>query len=135
MTFNVRPEKQENLCSIFHARFSHLRTIIPNTRQAQLMDYILLGWQTSTYKLKNSNQKWFMKEFSKIVDETGIALSTLKRYLKEFEDEGLIERRQALYSRNSETGFDCKKGCYISITSKFIFLLMIKIKTFQLHLH
>jgi len=121
-----------NLCSIFHARFKRLRELIPNARSAQLMDYILLGWQNSNYKLKDSDQKWFMKEYSKIVDETGIALSTLKRYLKEFEEEGLIERRQALYSRNSETGFDCKKGCYISITSKFIFLLNDKNQNFSI---
>lgn len=62
----------ENLCSIFHARFKRLREIIPNARAAQLIDYIILGWQTSSYKLKNSDQKWFMKEYKTLVAETGI---------------------------------------------------------------
>lgn len=113
----------ENLCSIFHARFKRLREIIPNARAAQLIDYIILGWQTSSYKLKNSDQKWFMKEYKTLVAETGIPLSSLKRYLKDFKDAGLIETRQALYARTTDTKFEVKKGCYIVITPKLLNLL------------
>lgn len=123
MITNAQKQNTENLSSIFHARFKNLRKIIPNIKQAQLMDYILLGWQTSTYSLSKSKNKWFMKEYPKIVEETGIPLSSLKRYLKEFEDAGFIERRQALYSRSNEDGFVVKKGCYISINQDFINLL------------
>ena len=112
-----------NLCSIFHARFKRLREIIPNARAAQLMDYILLGWQNSNYKLKDSDQKWFMKEYKKLVEDTGIPLSSLKRYLKDFKDNGLINTKQALYSRSNASGFEVKKGCYIYITPKLLNLL------------
>lgn len=113
----------KNLSSIIHARFKRLREIIPNVRAAQLMDYILLGWQTSNYKLKNSNHKWFMKEYKNLVEDTGIPLSSLKRYLKDFKDNGLIDTKQALYSRSNESGFEVKKGCYINITPKLLNLL------------
>ena len=118
--------KKDNLCSIFHARFKRLREIIPNARAAQLMDYILLGWQTSNYKLKNSDNKWFMKEYKDLVEDTGIPLSSLKRYLKDFKDNGLINTKQALYSRSNESGFEVKKGSYISITPKLINLLQVE---------
>lgn len=113
-----------NLCSIFHVRFKHLMKVIPSARKAQLVDYILLGWQTSTYTLKNSNNKWFMKPYAEIVEDTGIPKSTLERYIKELHDEGFIERRQALYSRTKEQGgFEVKKGNYIHITDKLLTLI------------
>ncbi|HAT9649192.1 TPA: hypothetical protein JBD48_15965 [Legionella pneumophila subsp. pneumophila] len=113
-----------NLCSIFHLRFKNLIKVIPSTRKAQLVDYILLGWQTSTYKLKGSDQKWFMKPYDQIVEDTGIPKSTLERYIKELHDDGFIERRQALYSLTKEQGeFEVKKGTYIYITQKLLTLL------------
>ncbi|HFC9843794.1 TPA: helix-turn-helix domain-containing protein [Legionella pneumophila] len=99
--------------------------VIPSARKAQLVDYILLGWQTSTYTLKNSDHKWFMKPYAEIVEDTGIPKSTLERYIKELHDEGFIERRQALYSRTKEHGgFEVKKGTYIHITDKLLKLIM-----------
>ncbi|HAT4481962.1 TPA: helix-turn-helix domain-containing protein, partial [Legionella pneumophila] len=113
-----------NLCSIFHVRFKHLMKVIPSARKAQLVDYILLGWQTSTYTLKNSSNKWFMKPYTEIVEDTGIPKSTLERYIKELVEEGFIERRQALYSRTKEQGgFEVKKGSYIHITDKLLALI------------
>ena len=113
-----------NLCSIFHARFKNLVKVINSTPKAQLVDYILLGWQTSTYKLKNSDKKWFMKPYDLIVSETGIPKSTLERYLKELDNEGFIERRQALYSKKNGQGeFEVKKGGYIYITDKLLSLI------------
>lgn len=113
-----------NLCSIFHVRFKHLMKVIPSARKAQLVDYILLGWQTSTYTLKNSSNKWFMKPYAQIVEDTGIPKSTLERYIKELVEEGFIERRQALYSRTKEQGgFEVKKGNYIHITDKLLALI------------
>lgn len=113
-----------NLCSIFHSRFKHLIRVIPSARKAQLMDYILLGWQTSTYKLKGSDKKWFMKPYSEIIKDTGIPESTLQRYIRELTEAGFIERRQALYSRTKEEGaFEVKKGNYIHITEQLLVLL------------
>lgn len=123
MKMEINSKTNQNLCSIFHARFKCLREIIPNIRAAQLMDYILLGWQSSNYKLKNSDKTWFMKPYNIMTQETGISLSTLKRYLKDFEDADLIERQQHLFSRTTEYGFEVKKGCYIRITDKLINLL------------
>ena len=118
-----------NLCSIFHNRFKNLIKIIPSARKAQLVDYILLGWQTSTYTLKGSNQKWFMKPYTEIVEDTGIPKSTLERYIKELAEEGFIERRQALYSRTKEQGgFEVKKGTYIHVTDKLLTLIYPKPK-------
>ncbi|MFS9378591.1 helix-turn-helix domain-containing protein [Legionella pneumophila] len=98
--------------------------VIPSARKAQLVDYILLGWQTSTYTLKNSSNKWFMKPYTEIVEDTGIPKSTLERYIKELVEEGFIERRQALYSRTKEQGgFEVKKGNYIHITDKLLALI------------
>lgn len=113
-----------NLCSIFHSRFKNLIKIIPSARKAQLIDYILLGWQQSLYKLKDSDKKWFMKPYSQIVADTGIPLSTLERYISELDKSGFIERRQALFSRTNEQGeFEVKKGTYICITEKLLNLL------------
>lgn len=113
-----------NLCSIFHLRFKSLMKVIPSARKAQLVDYILLGWQTSTYTLRNSDRKWFMKPYAEIVEDTGIPKSTLERYIKELVEEGFIERRQALYSRTKEQGgFEVKKGSYIHITDKLLALI------------
>ena len=113
-----------NLCSIFHSRFKNLIKVIPSTRKAQLLDYILLGWQTSIYTLKGSDKKWFMKPYSQIVEDTGIPKSTLERYIKELADAGFIERRQALYSRTVGQGtFEVKKGTYIYITEQLLALL------------
>ncbi|AUH74215.1 helix-turn-helix domain-containing protein [Legionella sainthelensi] len=113
-----------NLCSIFHVRFKNLMKVIPSARKAQLVDYILLGWQSSTYKLKNSDLIWFMKPYAQIVEDTGIPKSTLERYIKELHEAGFIERRQALYSRTKEQGgFEVKKGTYIHITKKLLDLL------------
>lgn len=118
-----------NFCSIFHVRFKHLMKVIPSARKAQLVDYILLGWQTSTYKLKGSDKKWFMKPYAEIVEDTGIPKSTLERYIKELVEEGFIERRQALYSRTKEQGgFEVKKGTYIHITDKLLALLKLSQK-------
>lgn len=98
--------------------------VIPSARKAQLLDYILLGWQNSSYRLKNSDNKWFMKPYAQIVEDTGIPQSTLERYIKQLNDEGFIERRQALYSRKGENGlFVVRKGCYINITAKLLSLL------------
>lgn len=114
----------ENFCSIFHARFKNLISVIPSASKAQLMDYILLGWQTSTYRLKNSDKKWFMKPYSEITAETGIPNSTLGRYIKELCEAGFLERRQALYSRTTEQGgFEVRKGNYIYVTEQFLDLL------------
>ena len=113
-----------NLCSIFHSRFKNLIKVIPSARKAQLVDYIILGWQTSSFKLKGSDQKWFMKPYVQIVEDTGIPKSTLERYIKELHDEGFIERRQALYSRTTTKGeFEVKKGTYIYITEKLLALI------------
>lgn len=113
-----------NLCSIFHVRFKNLMKVIPSARKAQLVDYILLGWQSSTYKLKNSDLIWFMKPYAQIVEDTGIPKSTLERYIKELHEAGFIERRQALYSRTKEQGgFEVKKGTYIHITEKLLDLI------------
>src|SRR5690606_25118062 len=120
----IRILSMGNLCSIFHMRFKSLMKVIPSARKAQLVDYILLGWQTSTYTLKNSDRKWFMKPYAEIVEDTGIPKSTLERYIKELVEEGFIERRQALYSRTKEQGgFEVKKGNYIHITDKLLTLI------------
>ena len=113
-----------NLCSIFHSRFKNLIKVIPSARKAQLMDYILLCWQKSTYQLKNSDKKWFMKPHDEIVADTGIRLGTIRDYLKQLEDEGFIERRQARYNRKSANGeYHVTMGGYINVTDKFLHLL------------
>jgi len=115
-----------NLCSIFHKRFKHLVHIVGCPKKAQLLDYILLSWQTSKYRLKNSDKKWFMKPYNEIHDDTGIARSTLERYIKDLDDAGLIERRQALCTRrkdNTSDSYEVKKRCYINITDKLLVLL------------
>jgi hypothetical protein len=65
-----------------------------------------------------------MKPYAQIVEDTGIPQSTLERYIKQLNDDGFIERRQALYCRTGENGsFVVKKGSYINITDKLLTLL------------
>ncbi|WP_253255877.1 helix-turn-helix domain-containing protein [Legionella quinlivanii] len=87
------------------------------------MDYLLLGWEKSTYQLKGSSNKWFMKPYEEIATDTGIPKGTFQRYLKEFSDKGFIERRQALFTRTANGEFQVKKGAYINITEKFLSIL------------
>ncbi|KTC71830.1 hypothetical protein Lbir_1466 [Legionella birminghamensis] len=112
-----------NFCSIFHARFKHLVAVIPSVTKAHFMDYLLLGWEKSTYQLKGSSNKWFMKPYEEIATDTGIPKGTFQRYLKEFSDKGFIERRQALFTRTANGEFQVKKGAYINITEKFLSIL------------
>lgn len=112
-----------NYCSIFHSRFKNLVQVIPSVAKAHFMDYLLLGWGKSTYKLKGSDNKWFMKPYEEIATDTGIPKGTFQRYLKEFSDKGFIERRQALFTRTANGEFQVKKGAYINITDKFLSLL------------
>jgi hypothetical protein len=113
-----------NLCSIFHSKFIKLVGVIKSPRKAQLVDYIFLGWQNSAYRLRGSNNKWFMQPYDQIIAATGIARSSLERYIKELVEDGYLIRRQALYSRTTDNNdFVVKKGAYLCVSDKLLNLL------------
>jgi hypothetical protein len=113
-----------NLCSIFHSKFIKLIGVIKSPRKAQLVDYIFLGWQNSAYRLRGSNNKWFMQPYDQIIAATSIPRSSLERYIKELVEDGYLIRRQALYSRTTDNNdFVVKKGAYLCVSDKLLNLL------------
>ncbi|MGQ3890129.1 hypothetical protein ACQUW5_14005 [Legionella sp. CNM-1927-20] len=115
-----------NLCSIFHERFNVLKTLTRCPKKAYLLDQFIYWWQNSKFKLKNSDSIWFMRPYEDIAQEVGIGLSTLKKYIKEFSDLELIERRSTFCAKNRNNNpneFEVKKRTYIRITEKLLELI------------
>ncbi|WP_419421478.1 hypothetical protein ACNVED_16245 (plasmid) [Legionella sp. D16C41] len=115
-----------NLCSIFHERFNVLKTLTSCPKKAYLLDQFIFWWQNSKYKLKNSDSIWFMRPYEDIAREVGVGLSTLKKYIKEFADLELIERRNTFCAKNKNNNpneFEVKKRTYIRITDKLLKLI------------
>lgn len=70
-----------------------------------------------------------MKPHEEIAEDTGIKLGTLREYLKQLEDEGFIERRQARYNRKSANGtYYVTMGGYINVTDTFLKLINVTSK-------
>lgn len=110
-----------NICSIFHKQFNKLVKITTSYNKAIFLEKCLYWWQLSKYSL-NDNQIWFTRPYEAISDELNISLSSVNRWLKEFEDAGLIERKTKL-SGSSKNGYKVTKRTYIRITDKLISLL------------
>ncbi|WP_131783693.1 hypothetical protein [Legionella gresilensis] len=115
-----------NICSIFHERFNVLKTLTRCPKKAYLLDQFIFWWQNSKYKLKNSDSIWFMRPYEDIAQHVGVGLSTLKKYIKEFADLELIERRNTFCAKNKNNNpneFEVKKRTYIRITDKLLKLI------------
>ena len=88
---------QNNVYSAIHyGEFKPLIEIAGNPRKALFLDKILFWFKKSRFTLprSNSNDIWFTRTYEQMHQETNIPISTLKTYMKEFTDRGLIERVQ-----------------------------------------
>ncbi|STX55585.1 Uncharacterised protein [Legionella beliardensis] len=115
-----------NVCAIFHERFDLLRALTSCPKKAYLLDQFIFWWQNSKFRLKDSDAIWFMRPYEDIALAVGIGLSTLKKYIKEFVDLGLIERRSTFCAKNKNNNpneFEVKKRTYIRITDKLLGLI------------
>ena len=85
-----------NYSAIHYEEFQPLLDITGNTRKALLLDKVVYWFKVSRFTLprSGSNDIWFTRTYAQMHQETKIPISTLKSYMKEFVDKGLIERVQ-----------------------------------------
>lgn len=102
-----------NISALNHQRFDNLYQITQNHMKATLLDKCIYFWQNSTYTL-DDNQKWFTRSISTLAIAAKISERSVSRYLKEFTEKGLIEKKSVL---------KMKKHLYIRITSRLLSLL------------
>lgn len=102
-----------NLSALNHKRYDNLYQVTQSHLKATLLDKCIFFWQISTYTL-NDNKKWFTRSIATLASDAKISQRSVSRYLKEFSEQGLIEKKSIL---------KMKKHLYIRITSKLLLLL------------
>lgn len=112
----------ENLCSIYHAHFDKLFELTKSHNKAVFLDKCIFWWQISTYTLSD-NQIWFTRKLPEISLELCLSERTINRYLTEFEELGLIERKCKLSASSKNNEFTVTKRLYIRVTEKLLNLL------------
>lgn len=108
-----------NLCSIYHAHFDKLFELTKSHNKAVFLDKCIFWWQISTYKLSD-NKIWFTRKLSEISQELCLSERTINRYLADFEELGLIERKCKLSASNKNNEFTVTKRLYIRVTDKLL---------------
>lgn len=115
-----------NLCSIFHSRHDLIKSIAGSPAKAEFLSKLLFWWQISKYKIKNSDYIWFTRTTSELAAGAGLSDSSVGRYLRDFAEKGLIEKRVIKrYSRKHDQDIAC---LHIRITDKLLALLKTSIK-------
>ncbi|HEM6962619.1 TPA: hypothetical protein U2K06_002815 [Legionella pneumophila] len=115
-----------NVCSIYHSRYDKIFAQFRSHNKAVVLDKMLFWWQHSKYTFKNNPAIWFSRDYETMANATGVALSTLKTYLADFDKEGFIQRQSKLVSLKQEDGsIQIKKRCFIRFTDKFLALVNI----------
>lgn len=114
-------KNNNNLSSIFHKKFNILMKLTGNNvSKAALLDYILMHWQKSSYRLKGSEEKWFMEEYADLAERFGKSKRTIESYISFFKEEGLIETQLSRYAKNKNGIFHIQNGAYIKPTTKLL---------------
>lgn len=119
-------KENTNASSIYHSRYDKIFAQFRSHNKAVVLDKMLFWWQHSKYTFANNPSIWFTRDYEAMAFATGVALSTLKTYLADFDKEGFIERQSKLVSLRHEDGsIKIKKRCFIRFTDKFLALLNI----------
>lgn len=110
-----------NLCSIFHNKLDLLKSQTGSLAKAEFLDKCLFWWQISNYKIKNSSHTWFTRTTEQMATEVGCSERTIRRYLADLIDKGLIEKQ--VRERYSKPHGKHITSLHIRITDKLLAIL------------
>jgi len=113
--------KNNNIATIYHDRHDQLKLLAGSPAKAEFLSKCIYWWQISKYKIKNSDYIWFTRTTDELAAGSGLSDSSVGRYLRDFADKGLIEKRVIKrYSRKHDQDIAC---LHIRITDKLLALL------------
>ncbi len=113
--------KNKNIATIYHDRHDQLKLLAGSPAKAEFLSKCIYWWQISKYKIKNSDYIWFTRTTDELAAGSGLSDSSVGRYLRNFTDKGLIEKRIIKrFSRKHGQDIAC---LHIRITDKLLALL------------
>ena len=113
--------KNNNIATIYHDRHDQLKLLAGSPAKAEFLSKCIYWWQISKYKIKNSDYIWFTRTADELAVGAGLSESSVGRYLRDFADKGLIEKRVIKrFSRKHDQDIAC---LHIRITDKLLVLL------------
>ncbi|KTC95206.1 helix-turn-helix domain-containing protein [Legionella feeleii] len=113
--------KNNNIATIYHDRHDQLKLLASSPAKAEFLSKCIYWWQISKYKIKNSDYIWFTRTTDELAAGAGLSESSVGRYLRDFAEKGLIEKRVIKrYSRKHAQDIAC---LHIRITDKLLALL------------
>ena len=113
--------KNNNIATIYHDRHDQLKLLVGSPAKAEFLSKCIYWWQISKYKIKNSDYIWFTRTTDELAAGAGLSESSVGRYLRDFADKGLIEKRVIKrFSRKHDQDIAC---LHIRITDKLLALL------------
>jgi len=116
--------KNNNIATIYHDRHDQLKLLAGSPAKAEFLSKCIYWWQISKYKIKNSDYIWFTRTTDELSAGAALSESSVGRYLRDFADKGLIEKRVIKrYSRKHDQDIAC---LHIRITDKLLALLKTK---------
>jgi len=113
--------KNNNIATIYHDRHDQLKLLAGSPAKAEFLSKCIYWWQISKYKIKNSDYIWFTRTTDELAAGAALSESSVGRYLRDFADKGLIEKRVIKrFSRKLDQDIAC---LHIRITDKLLALL------------
>ncbi len=113
--------KNNNIATIYHDRHDQLKLLAGSPAKAEFLSKCIYWWQISKYKIKNSDYIWFTRTTDDLAAGAALSESSVGRYLRDFADKGLIEKRVIKrFSRKHDQDIAC---LHIRITDKLLALL------------
>ena len=113
--------KNNNIATIYHDRHDQLKLLVGSPAKAEFLSKCIYWWQISKYKIKNSDYIWFTRTTDELAAGAALSESSVGRYLRDFSDKGLIEKRVIKrFSRKHDQDIAC---LHIRITNKLVALL------------
>lgn len=113
--------KNNNIATIYHDRHDQLKLLAGSPAKAEFLSKCIYWWQISKYKIKHSDHIWFTRTTDELAAGAGLSESSVGRYLRDFSDKGLIEKRVIKrFSRKHDQDIAC---LHIRITDKLLVLL------------
>jgi len=113
--------KNNNIATIYHDRHDQLKLLAGSPAKAEFLSKCIYWWQISKYKIKNSTYIWFTRTTDELAAGAGLSESSVGRYLRDFADKGLIEKRVLKrYSKKHGQDIAC---LHIRITDKLLAIL------------
>ena len=114
-------KNNNNIATIYHDRYDQLKLLTGSPSKAEFLSKCIYWWQISKYKIKHSDYIWFTRTTDELAAGAGLSNSSVGRYLRDFANKGLIEKRVLKrFSRKHSQDITC---LHIRITEKLLVLL------------